>query len=251
MAASCRYGGTFLVFSDYARPAIRLAALMGARVIYVMTHDSIGLGEDGPTHQPVEHLAALRAIPQSAGVPPGRRDRDGRMLAARARAPRRADGAGADPPEPAAAARGTHRREPAARTGAYELCRADGAAPRSRSSPPARRSQIAMRGARAAAGQGRRGPRRVGALLRAVPRASRTTYRAQGHRHRPGQGRASRRRCAWAGTRSSAPDGVFVGMTASAPAAPIKDVYQHFGITAEAVVDAAMKRHRRLTGRAS
>ncbi|HEY8254540.1 MAG TPA: transketolase C-terminal domain-containing protein, partial [Rhizomicrobium sp.] len=57
------YGGTFLVFSDYCRPAIRLAALMGIRVIFVMTHDSIGVGEDGPTHQPVEHLAALRAIP--------------------------------------------------------------------------------------------------------------------------------------------------------------------------------------------
>jgi transketolase len=57
------YGGTFLVFSDYCRPAIRLSALMALRVVYVMTHDSIGLGEDGPTHQPVEHLAALRAIP--------------------------------------------------------------------------------------------------------------------------------------------------------------------------------------------
>jgi transketolase len=57
------YGGTFLAFADYSRPAIRLAALMGIRVVHVMTHDSIGLGEDGPTHQPVEHLAALRAIP--------------------------------------------------------------------------------------------------------------------------------------------------------------------------------------------
>ena len=57
------YGGTFLCFSDYARPAMRLASLMGIRSIFVMTHDSIGLGEDGPTHQPVEHLAALRAIP--------------------------------------------------------------------------------------------------------------------------------------------------------------------------------------------
>ena len=57
------YGGTFLVFTDYARPAIRLSALMGQKVIYVMTHDSIGLGEDGPTHQPVEHLSTLRAIP--------------------------------------------------------------------------------------------------------------------------------------------------------------------------------------------
>jgi transketolase len=57
------YGGSFLVFTDYCRPSIRLSALMGQRVIYVMTHDSIGLGEDGPTHQPIEHLAALRAIP--------------------------------------------------------------------------------------------------------------------------------------------------------------------------------------------
>ena len=58
------YGGTFLIFSDYARPAIRLSALQKARVIYVMTHDSIGLGEDGPTHQPIEHLQSLRAMPQ-------------------------------------------------------------------------------------------------------------------------------------------------------------------------------------------
>jgi transketolase len=57
------YSGTFLVFSDYSRPAIRLGALMGARVVHVMTHDSIGVGEDGPTHQPVEHVASLRAIP--------------------------------------------------------------------------------------------------------------------------------------------------------------------------------------------
>src|SRR5690606_23072329 len=57
------YGGTFLVFSDYMRPAVRLAALQALPTIYVWTHDSIGLGEDGPTHQPVEHLAALRAIP--------------------------------------------------------------------------------------------------------------------------------------------------------------------------------------------
>jgi transketolase len=64
------YGGTFLVFSDYMRPAVRLAAIMGAPVTYVWTHDSIGLGEDGPTHQPVEHLAALRAIPKLDVVRP-------------------------------------------------------------------------------------------------------------------------------------------------------------------------------------
>lgn len=65
------YGSTFLVFSDYMRPAIRLAALMGLHVVYVFTHDSIALGEDGPTHQPVEHLAALRAIPGLTVIRPG------------------------------------------------------------------------------------------------------------------------------------------------------------------------------------
>lgn len=64
------YGGTFLIFSDYMRPAIRLAAMMGLKVIYVFTHDSIGLGEDGPTHQPVEQLAALRAIPNLTVIRP-------------------------------------------------------------------------------------------------------------------------------------------------------------------------------------
>lgn len=65
------YGGTFLVFSDYLRPSARLAALMGKAVIYVFTHDSIGLGEDGPTHQPIEHLASLRAIPDFTVIRPG------------------------------------------------------------------------------------------------------------------------------------------------------------------------------------
>jgi transketolase len=65
------YGGTFLIFSDYMRPAIRLAALMKQHVVYVFTHDSIGLGEDGPTHQPVEHLSALRAIPGLTVLRPG------------------------------------------------------------------------------------------------------------------------------------------------------------------------------------
>ena len=64
------YGGTFLIFSDYMRPSVRLAALMGQRVIYVYTHDSIGVGEDGPTHQPIEHLASLRAMPGLAVIRP-------------------------------------------------------------------------------------------------------------------------------------------------------------------------------------
>ena len=71
------YGGTFLIFSDYMRPSVRLAALMEQPVIYVWTHDSIFLGEDGPTHEPIEHFMALRAIPNLTDDPPRGRDGDG------------------------------------------------------------------------------------------------------------------------------------------------------------------------------
>ena len=137
--------------------------------IYVMTHDSIGLGEDGPTHQPVEHLAALAGDAEPARLPPGRRDRDGGMLAARARAQRRADRAGADPPEPAAAA---HRGRPG------ELC----AAAPTRSRRPSGEAkatlfatgsevEIALAAQKLLAGQGI-GPRRLGALARPAARPS-------------------------------------------------------------------------------
>lgn len=94
------YGGTFLIFSDYMRPAVRLAALMKLPVTFVWTHDSIGLGEDGPTHQPVEHLWALRAIPgwTSSG---GGRQRDGGGVADRPAAHRPPGGPRADPAEAA------------------------------------------------------------------------------------------------------------------------------------------------------
>jgi transketolase len=71
------YGSSFLIFSDYARPAIRLSALMELPVIYVFTHDSIGVGEDGPTHQPIEHVASLRAIPGLIVLRPVPRSRRG------------------------------------------------------------------------------------------------------------------------------------------------------------------------------
>ena len=91
------YAATFLIFTDYARPAIRLAAMTGLPVIYVMTHDSIGLGEDGPTHQPVEHMASLRAIPNLCLIRPADAQR-GRLRLARRHFPAgRADHAGAQP----------------------------------------------------------------------------------------------------------------------------------------------------------
>ena len=86
------YGGTFLTFSDYMRGSVRLAALSDLHVLYVWTHDSIGLGEDGPTHQAVEHYAALRAIPNLWFVRPGRCQRDGRRVGAGRGATRRAGG---------------------------------------------------------------------------------------------------------------------------------------------------------------
>ena len=87
------YGSTFLIFSDYMRPAVRLSALGHLQSLWVWTHDSVGLGEDGPTHQPVEHHMALRAIPNLWYVRPARRERDHDRVADRARArgrPRRA-----------------------------------------------------------------------------------------------------------------------------------------------------------------
>ena len=147
------YSGTFLVFSDYCRPAIRLAALMGERVIHVMTHDLIGLGEDGPTHQPVEHLAALRAIPNLLVFRPVRRGRDHRMLAARARSAR--------PPSVLALTRQNlpqlrlaHDERNSCAAGAYEIVAGRRATPRCRCSPPARKSRSRSRHANSCASSG-------------------------------------------------------------------------------------------------
>ena len=108
------YSGTFLVFSDYCRPAIRLAALMKQRVIHVMTHDSIGLGEDGPTHQPVEHLAALRAIPNLLVMRPADAVETAECLGIGASTKDPSHRARPFAPEPSHPAHRTHRREPLA-----------------------------------------------------------------------------------------------------------------------------------------
>ena len=99
------FGSTFFVFSDYCRPALRLGALMGVHSLYVFTHDSVGLGEDGPTHQPIEHLMALRAIPHADGLPSGGCERDGGVLEAGAGA-EVAELYGAEPAGPAGVRRG-------------------------------------------------------------------------------------------------------------------------------------------------
>ena len=161
------YGGTFLVFTDYCRPAIRLSALMRQRVIYVMTHDSIGLGEDGPTHQPVEHLASLRADPQPQRAAPRRRRGDGRVLGAGGAARGHALDPGPHAPGGAQPAHRPQRREPV-RQG--RLCAGGDAGHGARCHPPGHRLGGGRgHGGAGAAGQGRhRGRRGLHALLGAV-----------------------------------------------------------------------------------
>ena len=198
------YSGTFLVFSDYCRPAIRLAALMGERVIHVMTHDSIGLGEDGPTHQPVEHLAALRAIPNLTGVPALRRGRDA-SSAGSSRWKR------SDRPSVLALTRqnlpqlrrDARRAQQAAPPAPMRSSPAEGNARRSRSSPPARRSRSRSRRRSCWPRRACRA-RRLGAVLRAVPGAAGRGRAARSSATRRSRS-PSRPPCARAGTRSSAP----------------------------------------------
>ena len=116
------YGSTFLIFSDYMRPPIRLAALMGLHVVHVFTHDSIALGEDGPTHQPVEQLAGLRAIPEPDRDPPGDANETAVAWRVALEDARSAGGAGAH--APGRCPRSTARRYASAdglRRGAYVL----------------------------------------------------------------------------------------------------------------------------------
>ena len=228
------YGGTFLVFTDYARPAIRLSALMGQRVVYVMTHDSIGLGEDGPTHQPVEHLAGLRAMPnlnvfrpcdgvevaecwelalQTAGTPSV-------LALTRQGLP---------------TLRTAHRDDNACARGAYVLADAEGA------------RQVTL----LASGSEVRIAVEARALLKAEGIAAAVVsmpcwelferqpapYRAEV------LGTAPRIACEAAGgfgwARWTGEAGGFVGMGGFGASAPAARLYEHFGITAAAVADAA------------
>ena len=229
-------GATFLVFTDYCRPALRLAALMGMRVIDVMTHDSIGLGEDGPTHQPVEHLAALRAIPNLNVFRPADpiETLECWQLALEARhAPSRAR---ADPAEPAARPHRRWSRTISARR-APMSSRPRRARPRCRSSPRARRCDLALEAQEMLEEQGHRDARRVRALHGALPRAARGRA-PRGHRRRAGQGRGRGRRPHGLGCDHRRRRHLRRHEPVSAPARPYKQLYEHFGITAEAVAGA-------------
>jgi transketolase len=231
-------GATFLVFTDYARPAMRLAALMGAGVVYVMTHDSIGLGEDGPTHQPVEHLAALRAIPNMRVFRPcdaievaecwelalNRTDGPTVLALTRQNLPQVRSSAPAENP---------------CSFGAYELVAAQGEA---KVSLFASGSEVEI----AIAAQKQLAERGIASRVVSVP--SLELLLAQpADRRKAIIGNAPVRIAIEAAVRFGwdaviGHDGEFVGMHGFGASAPAKELYKHFGITAEAAVNAALKR---------
>lgn len=232
-------GGTFMVFTDYARPAIRLASLMGIGVTYVMTHDSIGLGEDGPTHQPVEHLAALRCIPNLRTFRPCDTIETAECWQL---ALERTDGptvlclSRQNLPQLRSAAKGN----PCA-AGAYELLPADGGKAQVTIFASGSEVEIAVNARKLLAAKG------VHARVVSVP--SMELFLAQDEATRKAViGTAPLRIAVEAGLRFGwdaiiGETGLFVGMTGFGASAPAKDLFKHFGITAEAVVDKVMAQH--------
>jgi transketolase len=233
------YSGTFLVFSDYCRPAIRLAALMGQRVIFVMTHDSIGLGEDGPTHQPIEHLAGLRAIPKLKVFRPcdavetvecwqlALQSQDGPSVLAltRQNVPQLRTGFDA--------------RNRCA-SGAYELIAAEGGAAQVSLFASGSELSTAVEARKVLAA--RKIPARVVSvpcfeLFFALPEAERGAV----------IGAAKVNVAVEAGIRQGwdaiiGSGGSFVGMSNFGASAPYKDLYRYFGLTAEKVAEAALNK---------
>jgi transketolase len=231
-------GATFLVFTDYARPAMRLAALMGTGVVYVMTHDSIGLGEDGPTHQPVEHLAALRAIPNMRVFRPcdavevsecwelalNRIDGPTVLALTRQNLPQ---------------LRTTARSDNPCSQGGYELVAAQGEA---KVSLFATGSEVEI----AVAAQKQLAERGIATRVVSVP--SLELLLAQpADKQQTIIGKAPVKvaieaAIRWGWDAVIGQDGAFIGMHGFGASAPAKDLYKHFGITAEATVNAVLKR---------
>ncbi|MFI4988242.1 MAG: transketolase-like TK C-terminal-containing protein, partial [Alphaproteobacteria bacterium] len=232
------YGGSFLIFTDYCRPAIRLAAMMRQRVILVMTHDSIGLGEDGPTHQPVEQLAALRAIPNLLVFRPA----DGVETAecwALALAEEQAPAVLSLTRQSVAPVRLVHSEENLSAKGAYVLAPAEG---KERVTLIATGSEVeialAARATLAADG--------IAAAVVSMPCWELFARAPAAYREEilaPGTLRIAIEAAGSFGwERHLGPDGIFIGMRGFGASAPSGDLYKHFGITAEAVVAAAKAR---------
>ena len=232
------YGGTFLVFSDYCRPAMRLSALMEQGVIYVMTHDSIGLGEDGPTHQPVEHLAALRAIPNLHVFRPADAVETAECWAI-AIAMRNRPSVLALSRQGLACVRTDTTPENLSAKGAYVLAPSEG---ETQVTLIATGSEIGI------ALAARETLAKEGVATRVVSMPCQELFDAQDAAYREDVLGTNTIRVAieaaiamgW--ERYLGLDGIFIGMTGFGASAPAKDLYPHFGITPEAVVDAVRQR---------
>ena len=230
------YGGTFFVFTDYMRPAIRLAALMRLRVIHVLTHDSIGLGEDGPTHQPVEHLASLRAMPNVHLFRPADAMETAECWEL---AIRRADGPSllALSRQGLPSMRGDTGENRCAR-GGYVLAEANG--PR-QATLIATGSEVAlaMEARNLLAGEN------IQAAVVSLPcwelfASQDASYRDEVLGTAPRIGIEAGVAMGW--ERWLGPDGTFIGMTGFGASAPEAELYKHFGITAEAAATAVRKK---------
>jgi transketolase len=229
------YSGTFLVFSDYSRPAIRLGALMGAQAIHVMTHDSIGLGEDGPTHQPVEHLASLRAMPNLLVFRPADAAETFECWKAALKEKRSPSIMALSRQKTPAVCVG---RAPDVERGAYELAPANGPA-RVTIFSAGTEVAIALAARDLLQAQGV-GARVVSAPCWALFERQDAAYRAEV------VGSAPVRIAVEAGVRQGwdrfvGEDGLFVGMTGFGASAPYERLYAEFEITAEAVAEAARR----------
>ena len=230
------YGGTFLTFSDYARPAIRLAAMMEIRSIFVMTHDSIGLGEDGPTHQPVEHLSALRAIPGLAVYRPGDPIETAECWEAILDAPRRA-ALIALSRQPMPLLRSDPGSENLSAKGGYVLLEAEGGE---------RQLTIMATGSELHLAVQARNRLQAGGIRTAVvSMPCRLLFEAQTPEYkRKVLGAGSARVAVEAAVQDSWDrylgfNGRFVGMHSFGASGKIDDVYNKFGITVDAVVKAS------------
>jgi transketolase len=232
------YGGTFMVFTDYCRPSIRLSALMGQRVIYVMSHDSIGLGEDGPTHQPVEHLAALRAIPNLLVFRPAdavetaecwqlalaERNRPSIVTLTRQNVP---------------PVRTVSTDDNLCARGGYVLAEAEGAR-RVTLLATGSEVQLALEARKQLQADG------IGAAVVSLP--SWELFDAQPAAYRKSVLGDNTVRIAieaasgFGWERYIGTDGAMIGMTGFGASGPYEDLYKHFGITAEAAVQAARQR---------
>ena len=229
------YGGSFLVFTDYARPAIRLSALMGLRVIYVMTHDSIGLGEDGPTHQPVEHLASLRAIPHLLVFRPADAVETAECWELALTQPKTPSILALTRQSVPALRKGADGGNKCAR-GAYVLAEAKG---KRQVTILATGSEVSL----ALTARDLLAQKKVEAAVVSMPcwqlfDRQEATYRGSVLGEAPFVAVEAAVRFGW--DRYIGRAGGFVGMTGFGASAPAADLYKHFGITAEAVCLAAL-----------